>query len=107
MPFQPAPSLTAANARSILATGCQAINDGEFVFDFSGLVTVDSTAVAVLLAWEREARKGSITLSFLNVPDMLQNLCELYDVAALLPNQMDLSSFLANPAPAGQDMTSS
>ncbi|MES2832390.1 MAG: STAS domain-containing protein [Pseudomonadota bacterium] len=100
MPFQPAPSLTVDNARSMLAEGHKAINDGQHAFDFSGLLTVDSVAVAVLLAWQRNARAQSVALSFINVPEMLQHLTELYGVAELLPNQLDLSSFLAGPTSA-------
>lgn len=95
MPFNPAPSLTSTNARTMLAEGYKAIRDGEHAFDFSGLLNVDSAAVAVLLAWQREARAGDITLSFINLPEILRNLVELYGVAELLPNQLDLSSFLA------------
>lgn len=95
MSFQPAPSLTVANARNMLAEGHKAIGDGQHVIDFSGLLTVDSAAVAVLLAWQRDARTRSIVLSFINVPTMLQHLTELYGVTELLPNQLDLSSFLA------------
>ncbi len=102
MSFQPAPSLTVTNARSLLADGLEAIGSGQRVIDFSGLLTVDSAAVAVLLAWQRDARTRSIALSFINVPEMLQHLTELYGVSELLPNQVDLSSFLATSASAGE-----
>ena len=84
----------------MLAEGYKAIGDGQHAFDFSGLLTVDSVAVAVLLAWQRSARAQSIALSFINVPEMLQHLTELYGVGELLPNQLDLSSFLASSVPA-------
>ncbi len=94
MAFQPAPSLTVENAREMLAAGLQAIAGGQHVIDFSGLTQVDSAAVAVLLAWQRTARDRKINLSFINLPDMLQSLAELYGVAGLLPMQHDLSRFL-------------
>ncbi len=94
MAFQPAPSLTVENARDMLAAGLQAIAGGQHVIDFSGLTQVDSAAVAVLLAWQRAARDRKIVLSFINLPDMLQSLAELYGVAGLLPTQHDVSSFL-------------
>jgi phospholipid transport system transporter-binding protein len=97
MPFQPAPSLTVDNARSMLSAGLAAIAGGQHVIDFSGLTAVDSAAVAVLLAWQRTARAKSIALSFINLPDMLQSLADLYGVAGLLPTQLDVSRFL----PAG------
>ncbi len=94
MPFQPAPTLTVDNARSMLAAGLQAIDGGQHVIDFSGLTAVDSAAVAVLLAWQRAASNKTIELSFINMPDMLQNLADLYGVVSLLPAQLDLSRFL-------------
>ena len=94
MPFQPAPTLTVDNARSMLAAGLQAIEGGQHAIDFSGLTAVDSAAVAVLLSWQRAAMRKSVTLSFINMPGMLQSLADLYGVAGLLPAQLDLSSFL-------------
>lgn len=94
MAFQPAPSLTVDNARSMLADGLQAIAGGQHVIDFSGLTAVDSAAVAVLLSWQRAARARSIALSFVNMPDTLQSLADLYGVAGLLPTQHDVSRFI-------------
>ena len=99
MPFQPAPTLTVDNARSMLAAGLQAIEGGQHVIDFSGLTAVDSAAVAVLLSWQRTAVRNAIGLSFINMPDTLQHLAELYGVVGLLPKQVDVSSFLAPPVP--------
>ncbi|MBC7513253.1 MAG: STAS domain-containing protein [Herminiimonas sp.] len=114
MPFQPAPTLTVDNARSMLAAGLQAVDGGQHVIDFSGLTAVDSAAVAVLLAWQRAALAKGIALSFINMPDMLQNLADLYGVVDLLPAQLDVSSFLepvggahdnaATAAPARRDL---
>ena len=78
----------------MLAAGLAAIAGGQHVIDFSGLTAVDSAAVAVLLAWQRAARARSIVLSFINLPDMLQSLADLYGVAGLLPMQVDVSRFL-------------
>ena len=94
MPFQPVPTLTVKNARSMLATGLRAIDGGQHVIDFSGLTAVDSAAVAVLLAWQRAAVVKGIALSFINMPDMLHSLADLYGVVSLLPAQVDVSSFL-------------
>ena len=85
MAFLPAPTLTIGNARGMLAAGLQAIAGGQHTIDFSGLATVDSAAVAVLLAWQRAARAGRITLTFINMPQTLLSLTDLYGVSALLP----------------------
>ena len=46
-----AESLTLANARLVLAEGLHAIAAGQSEIDLSRLATVDSSAVATLLAW--------------------------------------------------------
>jgi phospholipid transport system transporter-binding protein len=52
--------------------------------DFSGITGVDSSAVALLLEWRRQALKRAKTLQFANLPDNLMALAELYGVAELI-----------------------
>ena len=68
----------------MLETGLRAIADGQTEMDFSQVTTVDSAAVAALLAWQRAAREQGVALTFRNLPANLQNLAELYRVAGLL-----------------------
>ncbi len=85
--FQPGASLTFDNAKTALDAGLQAIADGQTEIDFSSLVTVDSSAVATMLAWQRIAASKAVSLSFLHIPDNLLSLISLYDVTALVaPN---------------------
>lgn len=85
--FQPGASLTFDNAKTALDAGLQAIAGGQKDFDFSGLVAVDSAAVATMLAWQRLAASKAVILSFRNIPDNLLSLISLYDVTALIaPN---------------------
>ena len=84
MTFQPAPTLTVENARSMLAAGLQAIETGQHVIDFSGITAVDSAAVATLFAWQRAASERGTTLRLVNLPTNLRSLVELYGVADLL-----------------------
>ena len=52
--------------------------------DFSGVTGVDSSAVALLLDWSREARSREVKLEFRNLPANLLALAELYGVAELI-----------------------
>ena len=52
--------------------------------DFSGIVGVDSSAVALLLEWRREAQARGKQLVFVNLPANLLALAELYGVAELI-----------------------
>ena len=85
--FQPGTSLTFDNAKTALDAGLQAIAGGQTDIDFSNLVTVDSAAVATMLAWQRVAASKAVSLSFRNIPANLLSLISLYDVTALIaPN---------------------
>ncbi|HEX3061587.1 MAG TPA: STAS domain-containing protein [Usitatibacter sp.] len=56
--------------------------------DFSGVGTVDSAAVALLLEWRRAAEARGKTLEFVNLPANLLALANLYGVADLIqPHQ--------------------
>ncbi len=76
--------LTVANAKAALAQGVAAIKAGKTVFDLASVKQADSSAVAVLLAWQRAARKAGAALSFVNIPPSLCTLATLYGVDAFL-----------------------
>ena len=82
--YQPAESLTLANARLVLAEGLRAIAAGQAEIDLSQLATVDSSAVATLLAWKRAAAARNAPLALTNLSASLQSLAGLYGVAELL-----------------------
>jgi phospholipid transport system transporter-binding protein len=82
--YQPAESLTLANARLVLAEGLRAIGAGQPEIDLSQLAAVDSSAVATLLAWKRAAAARNAPLVLKNAPASLQSLAGLYGVAELL-----------------------
>ena len=86
-------TLTVANAKTALAQGVAAIFAGKTVFDLGSVKLTDSSAVAVLLAWQRAARKAGQTLQYINLPASLASLADLYGVDELLAG-----STLATPA---------
>ncbi|TFW10799.1 STAS domain-containing protein [Massilia arenosa] len=77
-------SITFQNARAVLEQGCAAIRGGEREIDLRAVHTADSSAVAVLLAWQRTARKVGGTLSYRNIPAGLHSLAHVYGVDVLL-----------------------
>jgi phospholipid transport system transporter-binding protein len=77
-------SLTVLNARVALELGLEAIKAGQRDIDLAQLKAVDSAAVAVLLEWQRAARKAGVELTFSNLPANLKILTTLYGVDALL-----------------------
>ena len=77
-------SVTNANAGSLLERGLAAIRAGDLTIDLAGVKTVDSAAVALLLAWQRAAAEQGKKLTFVGVPPGVASLAGLYGVDALL-----------------------
>jgi len=82
--FKPGATLTVENASATLAAGLQAIAGGQSAIDLSDVATVDSSAVATLLAWQRAARQKGMALQFGILPANLQSLADLYGATSLL-----------------------
>jgi phospholipid transport system transporter-binding protein len=78
-------TITFQNARAVLEQGCAAIRGGEREIDLGSVQLADSSAVAVLLAWQRIARTVNATLAYRNIPAGLQSLAHVYGVDTLLP----------------------
>jgi phospholipid transport system transporter-binding protein len=74
-----------ANAAEVAALGRAAIERGEVDFDLSGVTRCDSSAVAVLLEWQRVARERGLTLNVTGLPAGLVSLAGVYGVGELLP----------------------
>jgi phospholipid transport system transporter-binding protein len=77
-------SLTVLNATAALERGYAALKAGQQVFDLRHVLTVDSVAVSVMLAWQRAAQEGGVQLQLKNLPPALQSLTKLYGVCSLL-----------------------
>ena len=82
--LQAVDALTVHTAKAVLALGVAAINAGQDALDLGAVQTVDSAAVAVLLAWRRAARAKGKSLRFINLPESLASLSTLYGVDELL-----------------------
>ena len=76
-------ALTFDNAQAALAQGCAAVTAGETVFDL-GVKAADSSALALMLAWQRRAQGQGRSVKFINVPANVDALAKLYGVDGLL-----------------------
>lgn len=74
------------NAGEIAAAGIDAIRGGDLHFDLSAVRSCDSSAVAVLLAWQREAQAAGKPLQLTGMPDCMLSLAKVYGVEPLLPS---------------------
>jgi phospholipid transport system transporter-binding protein len=77
-------ALTFQNAQAALEQGCAALSAGETVFDLGGIRAVDSSGVALMLAWQRRAQAQGRKLTFINVPANVDALARLYGVDGLI-----------------------
>jgi phospholipid transport system transporter-binding protein len=77
--------LTLASVSAVLREGSAAIGQGARTVDLGEVSELDSSALALLLAWLREARQRNVTLSLANLPQGLTTIARLYGVADLLP----------------------
>jgi phospholipid transport system transporter-binding protein len=95
-------NITSDNAAALAEAGAAAIRAGDLQFDLSAVQRVDSSAVALLLAWQRAAKAAGKSVSFANLPAGLLSLAELYGVSALL----GLDGAAARPAGNGSGASS-
>jgi phospholipid transport system transporter-binding protein len=77
--------VTLANAARVLEEGRQHLAEGAHTVDFGEVTEMDSAAVALALAWLREARAAKRELRFANLPEALRTLSQLYGLEDLLP----------------------
>jgi phospholipid transport system transporter-binding protein len=77
-------ALTFGNAKAALEQGAAALAAGATEFDLGGVKAADSSAVALMLAWQRRAQAAGRVLTFVNVPANVDALARLYGVDGLL-----------------------
>ena len=81
--FETLPSVLAESAQFTARTDLP----DRLVIDFSGITDIDSSAVALLLEWRRQALARGKALEFVNLPPNLVALAQLYGVADLIQPQ--------------------
>jgi phospholipid transport system transporter-binding protein len=82
--FETAATLTHDSARGALDAGLSRIAAGATEVDCAPLKQFDSSALAVLLAWQRAATARGAGLSVVNIPAGLASLAQAYGVDTLL-----------------------
>jgi phospholipid transport system transporter-binding protein len=77
--------VTLSTLQQLLAQVGAGYSAGAVEVDLSGVTEVDSSIVALMLAWARDAHAQAATIRFCNLPASVQTLIGLYDVGDLLP----------------------
>ena len=78
--------VTLANVAQVLEEGTAAIRAGAGAVDLAGVTELDSSLLALLLAWLREALRLGRRLDFSNLPEGLTTIARLYGVVEFLPS---------------------
>jgi phospholipid transport system transporter-binding protein len=73
-----------ANVVALLERGQALFTAPEVTVDLARVTEVDSSAVSLLLEWQRAAERGGRGIRFVNLPENLQSLARLYGVDGLL-----------------------
>ena len=76
--------VTIANATAVLAESAGVFTNPRTIVDLAGVTEVDSSAVSLLLEWRRAAARSNRQIEFINLPDSLKSLADLYGVSHLL-----------------------
>ena len=82
--FETAATLTHDSAKSALNAGLSRIAAGATEVDCAPLKQFDSSALAVLIAWQRAANARGAALAVVNLPSGLASLAQAYGVDTLL-----------------------
>ncbi len=77
--------MTIAGASKLLAAGCAEIKAPAQMIDLTAVAEADSSALAVMLGWQRAAASSQASVQFVNVPAGIRALADLYGVDDLLP----------------------
>jgi phospholipid transport system transporter-binding protein len=77
--------MTLECATRLLAEGREVVARQDTVADLAAVDSVDSSALAVIFGWMREAQKNHRAFKLENPPAQLLSLAQLYGVAELLP----------------------
>lgn len=79
--------LDIATVPALFQTGLQHLAGEDLLVDLSGVESVDSAAVSLLLGWARAAQGSRRELRVTGLPADLLSLARLYGVDELLPRQ--------------------
>ena len=78
--------VTLANVAGLLEEGRRHLAEGVSSVDLGEVTEMDSAALALCLAWLRDAKGRGAALAFTNLPESLQTIARLYGVDKLLPH---------------------
>jgi Predicted NTP binding protein (contains STAS domain) len=77
-------SITINNVVAMVGQGIALFDRDNMVIDLARVTEVDSSAVSMLLEWQREAGRRNCPMRFANIPLNLRSLVQLYGLSELM-----------------------
>ncbi len=77
--------LTMDCVAAVLEESVRLFDSPDVTVDLGAVTDVDSSAVSLLLEWQRAARRDNRAVHFVNIPANLASLARLYGVLQLIP----------------------
>ena len=74
-------SVTIDNVVAMTRHGVTLFEGNSLVIDLTGVAEVDSSIISMLLEWLREANQKNFRLHFVNIPESVKSLMQLYGVS--------------------------
>ncbi len=78
-------AITVDNVASVIEQGVALFDRPDLVIDLAQVTEVDSSAISMLLEWQRKARGQNRHICFSNIPKNMKNLAQLYGISELIP----------------------
>lgn len=78
-------AVTIDNVVAVTEQGAALFDRDDLVIDLAQVTAVDSSAVSMLLEWQRKAHSHNRQLHFTNLPQTLKSLAQLYGVSESIP----------------------
>jgi phospholipid transport system transporter-binding protein len=78
-------AVTLTNVAAVLEEGRRHLEEGVRTVDLGEVTEMDSSLLAAMLGWLRDARLRGRELAFVNVPESLRTIARLYGVDSLIP----------------------
>jgi phospholipid transport system transporter-binding protein len=78
-------AITIENVVILTEQGLTMFNREGCVIDLQQVTEVDSSAVSMLLEWQRRSHSHNGQIQFANLPETLKSLVQLYGVSELIP----------------------
>jgi len=73
------------NANAVLVESAALAMNEALQIDFSAVTNTDTSAISLMMEWQRRAIAANHKVTFVNLPDGLESLAALYGVADFIP----------------------